>query len=114
MGVAYLETELYDEAIQSLKISAKDPRFYQKSCLQLGICYLSKGMENVAITWLQKCFTGGGDEKLMADALHQMAIIYQLQSEEAAFLHAVEQLESLDPAYPGLKTLKSIVASMEK
>lgn len=112
MAAAYYDADLHDEAIQSFKIAAKNPAYYQRACLQLGTCYLSKNMENVAITWLQKCFTGGGDEKLMADALHQMAIIYQLQGEDDAFLNTVQQLESLDPAYPGLKTLKSLAESM--
>ena len=109
MGVAYLETGLYEDAITDFQIASNDPMYYQRACLKLGICFLSKGMDDTAITWLQKGITGGGDVDIMADSLHQLAIIYQIQGEMEAFKHAISQLESLAPDHPGLETLKAVL-----
>lgn len=109
MGIAYLETGLYEDAITDFQIASNDPIFYQRACLKLGICFLSKGMDDVAITWLQKGITGGGDVDIMADSLHQLAIIYQIQGEMQAFKHSIAQLESLAPDHPGLETLKAVL-----
>jgi tetratricopeptide (TPR) repeat protein len=109
MGVAYLETGLYEDAITDFQIAANDPIYYQRACLKLGICFLSKGMDDTAIDWLQKGITGGGDVEIMADSLHQLAIIYQIQGEMEAFKHAIAQLESLAPDHPGLETLKAVL-----
>lgn len=109
MAEAYLEAGLYEDAINEFQIAAEDPVFYQQGCHKLGICYLSKGMIDPAMGWLEKALTGGGDVTIMAESLHQLAIIHQIRGDKTRFRHAVEQLESLAPDHPGLAGLKAVV-----
>jgi tetratricopeptide (TPR) repeat protein len=108
MGLAYLDTGLHEDAIKGFEIAAEDSAFFQRSCLQLGICNLNKGDEVEAVKWLQKGLGGGGDVSVMVDILHQLAIIHQIKGETESFKHALSQLESLAPEHPGLATLKAL------
>ncbi|MCB1033650.1 MAG: hypothetical protein KDD47_07440, partial [Acidobacteria bacterium] len=51
LGIAYREMGLLDEAIGEFQISSKAPEHVAASCSMLGICFLEKGLPELAIKW---------------------------------------------------------------
>jgi tetratricopeptide (TPR) repeat protein len=54
LGIAYKEMGLIDEAIGEFQLAAKDPKRMIECCSMLGLCFLEKGMPQLAIKWYQK------------------------------------------------------------
>lgn len=54
LGIAYKEMGLTDEAIGEFQIASKDPQRAVECCSMLGLCFLEKGMPQLAIKWYTK------------------------------------------------------------
>jgi tetratricopeptide (TPR) repeat protein len=54
LGIAYKEMGLIDDAVKVFQSTSHDPNYYVKSATMLGICYMEKGMQSLAID----AFTG--------------------------------------------------------
>lgn len=67
LGIAYKEMGLIDEAIGEFQLASKDPKRMIECCSMLGLCFLEKGMPQLAIKWYQKGLEApeiGDDEHL--------------------------------------------------
>ncbi|MDY7094145.1 MAG: tetratricopeptide repeat protein [Acidobacteriota bacterium] len=51
LGIAYREMGLLDEAIGEFQIAAKSPVHLVQCCSMLGICFLEKGLPELAVKW---------------------------------------------------------------
>ncbi len=78
LGIAYKEMGLIDEAIGEFQLAAKDPKRMIECCSMLGLCFLEKGMPQLAIKWYQK----GLEAPEITDEEH-LGLLYDLG---AAFL----------------------------
>ena len=54
LGIAYKEMGLTDEAIAEFQLAAKDELRGLECCSMLGLCFMEKGMPNIAIKWFSK------------------------------------------------------------
>ncbi|HET7710988.1 MAG TPA: tetratricopeptide repeat protein, partial [Thermoanaerobaculia bacterium] len=54
LGIAYKEMGLIDEAIGEFQLAAKDPKRAVECASMLGLCFLEKGMPQLAIKWYRK------------------------------------------------------------
>ncbi|HEX7707926.1 MAG TPA: hypothetical protein VF701_15815, partial [Thermoanaerobaculia bacterium] len=54
LGIAYKEMGLIDEAIGEFQLASKDPRRAVECASMLGLCFLEKGMPQLAIKWYRK------------------------------------------------------------
>ncbi len=54
LGIAYKEMGLLDEAIAEFQLAAKDEVRGLECCSMLGLCFLEKGMPELAIKWFTK------------------------------------------------------------
>jgi len=54
LGIAYREMGLLDEAIGEFQLSAKDSRYLVSCCSMLGLCFLDKGLPELAIKWYRR------------------------------------------------------------
>lgn len=54
LGIAYKEMGLIDEAIGEFQVASKDPKRTVECCSMLGLCFLEKGMPQLAIKWYNK------------------------------------------------------------
>ena len=54
LGIAYKEMGLIDEAIGEFQLASKDPGRTVECCSMLGLCFLEKGMPQLAIKWYRK------------------------------------------------------------
>jgi tetratricopeptide (TPR) repeat protein len=54
LGIAYKEMGLIDEAIGEFQVASKDPSRMIECCSMLGLCFLEKGMPQLAVKWYKK------------------------------------------------------------
>jgi tetratricopeptide (TPR) repeat protein len=54
LGIAYKEMGLLDEAIGEFQIASKDPSRSVECCSMLGLCFLEKGLPQLAMQWYSK------------------------------------------------------------
>jgi tetratricopeptide (TPR) repeat protein len=54
LGIAYKEMGLTDEAIGEFQLAAKDPLHAVECCAMLGLCFLEKGLPQLAVRWYRK------------------------------------------------------------
>jgi tetratricopeptide (TPR) repeat protein len=54
LGIAYKEMSLTDEAISEFQRAAKSPQYAVECCSMLGLCFLEKGLPQLAIKWYSK------------------------------------------------------------
>jgi tetratricopeptide (TPR) repeat protein len=54
LGIAYKEMGLIDEAIGEFQLASKDPMRAVECASMLGLCFLEKGMPQLAIKWYRK------------------------------------------------------------
>lgn len=54
LGIAYREMGLVDEAIGEFQLAAKDRNFLVSCCSNLGLCFLEKGIPELAVKWYRR------------------------------------------------------------
>ncbi len=60
LGIAYKEMGLLDEAIAEFQLAAKDEARLLECCSMLGLCFMEKGMPEIAIKWFEKGLSASG------------------------------------------------------
>jgi tetratricopeptide (TPR) repeat protein len=73
LGIAYKEMGLIDEAIGEFQLASKDPKRTTECCSMLGLCFLEKGMPQLAVKWYLK----GLEQEGLSDE-EQMGLRYDL------------------------------------
>ena len=73
LGIAYKEMGLIDEAIGEFQLASKDPNRAIDGCSMLGLCFLEKGMPQLAIKW----YTKGLEMPEISEEEH-MGLLYDL------------------------------------
>jgi tetratricopeptide (TPR) repeat protein len=77
LGIAYREMELLDEAIGEFQLSAKDARYLVSCCSMLGLCFLDKGLPELAIKWYRRGLEAEGiTEEDTLGLLYDMGCAY--------------------------------------
>jgi tetratricopeptide (TPR) repeat protein len=78
LGIAYKEMGLIDEAIGEFQLASKDPGRAVECCSMLGLCFLEKGMPQLAIKWYRKGLeTHRITETETVGLLYDLAMVYQ-------------------------------------
>ncbi|MCD6451749.1 MAG: tetratricopeptide repeat protein [Acidobacteria bacterium] len=98
LGIAYKEMKLIDEAIGEFQVSLKSEALYIESCSMLGICFMEKGMPEIAIKWFEKGLekaTGKEKEGL----LYYLAQAYELTGDIKKALEIYRELFNLNPQF---------------
>jgi tetratricopeptide (TPR) repeat protein len=77
LGIAYREMGLLDEAIGEFQLSAKDARYLVSCCSMLGLCFLDKGLPELAIKWYRRGLEAEGvTEEDTLGLLYDMGCAY--------------------------------------
>ena len=78
LGIAYKEMGLLDEAIGEFQLASKDPARSVECCSMLALCFLEKGMPQLAIKWYRKGLeTPRIKESETVGLLYDLARVYQ-------------------------------------
>ena len=54
LGIAYREMGLLDEAIGEFQLASKDSRYVVECASMLGMCFIEKGLPELAVRWYRK------------------------------------------------------------
>ena len=82
LGIAYKEMGLVDEGIGEFQLASKDPTRTVECCSMLGLCFLEKGMPQLAIKWYRKGLEAPGvTEAETIGLLYDLACIYHSTGE---------------------------------
>ncbi len=73
LGIAYREMGLLDEAIGEFQVAAKDPGHLVLCCSMLGLCFLDKGLPELAVKW----YSRGLEAPNLAEEDH-LGLLYDL------------------------------------
>jgi tetratricopeptide (TPR) repeat protein len=78
LGIAYKEMGLIDEAIGEFQLASKDPKRTTECCSMLGLCFLEKGMPQLAVKWYLKGLDQEGlSEEEQLGLRYDLATAYQ-------------------------------------
>jgi len=77
LGIAYKEMDLIDEAIGEFQISLKSPSRYVDSSTMLGLCFMEKGMSEIALHWLHKALEKAEKDEEKHGIQYYIAQTYQ-------------------------------------
>jgi tetratricopeptide (TPR) repeat protein len=113
LGIAYKEMSLTDEAISEFQRAAKSPQYAVECCSMLGLCFLEKGLPQLAIKWYRKGLeTSNLREEDRLGLQYDLANIYvalgdrenayrtflEIYGSNASFRDVGERLKELAPA----------------
>jgi tetratricopeptide (TPR) repeat protein len=59
LGIAYREMGLLDEAIGEFQLASKAPSLLVSCCSMLGLCFLDKGLPELAVKWYRRGLDSG-------------------------------------------------------
>jgi GT2 family glycosyltransferase len=100
LGIAYKEMGLIDEAIGEFQVASKDPARVIECCSMLGLCFLEKGMPQLAVKWYKKGLESPEiteDENL--GLLYDLGIAYLESGDTAAAQKAFMEVYGVNSNY---------------
>jgi tetratricopeptide (TPR) repeat protein len=109
LGIAYREMGLLDEAIGEFQLSAKDARYLVQCCSMLGLCFLDKGLPELAVKW----YSRGLEAESLSDEdtlglLYDLGCSYMAMGDNAAAARTFVDLYGLNTNY------RDVVAKIEQ
>ena len=75
LGIAYREMGLLDEAIGEFQLASKAPSYLVECCAMLGVCFLDKGLPELAVKWYRRAL-----EQPALPEEQQLGLLYDLGS----------------------------------
>ncbi len=100
LGIAYREMGLLDEAIGEFQIAAKDDGHLVLCCSMLGLCFLDKGLPDVAITWYERGLEAPGlGEEDHLGLLYDLGCSYLALEDRVSAFQTFVDLSGLNPHY---------------
>jgi tetratricopeptide (TPR) repeat protein len=109
LGIAYREMGLLDEAIGEFQIAAKDPSHLVLCCSMLGLCFLDKGLPELAVRWYRRGLDIPGiNEEDTLGLLYDLGCAYLAVDDKESAYKAFVDLYGMDTSY------RDIVARIEE
>jgi len=109
LGIAYREMGLLDEAIGEFQIAAKEPSHLVLCCSMLGLCFLDKGLPELAIRWYRRGLeTSGVSEEDTLGLLYDLGCAHIAVGDKEAAYKTFVDLYGIDTNY------RDVVARLEE
>jgi tetratricopeptide (TPR) repeat protein len=100
LGIAYMEMELYDDAVREFKIALKDPAFEFDSYTRLGLCSMARGSTDDAIEYFLKALQVKGrtdDER--KGIMYELGLAYEAADKTLDAGEMYGAVYDMDPRY---------------
>ncbi len=100
LGIAYMEMELYDEAIREFKIALRSNELSFDAYTRLGICNMAEGNSSEAISYYLKALkiTGTTDEERKG-LMYELGLAYEAEGNEAEAKEMFQSVYDMDPGF---------------
>jgi pilus assembly protein FimV len=109
LGIAYREMGLIDEAIGEFQVAAKDPGHLVLCCSMLGLCFLDKGLPELAVKWYKRGLEAPGlSEEDNLGLLYDLGCAYLVVEDKASAYKAFVDLYGINNTY------RDVVARIEE
>ncbi len=109
LGIAYREMGLLDEAIGEFQLAAKSPAHLVSCCSMLGLCFLDKGLPELAVKWYRRGLqTPGVGEEDAAGLLYDLGNVQMELGENDAAYRTFVELYGINTNY------RDVVAKLEE
>ena len=103
LGIAYMEMELFDEAINEFKLSLKDPSLEFDALTRLGLCSTKKGAYQDAIEFYQKALSiEGKNEDEKKAVMYELGTTLELAGRRKDALEMFRNVHEMDKDYRGV------------
>ncbi len=114
-GRLLINNAKYDDAIAELQIAAKEPRRQAASLYYIGVCFLKKGLSDVAITNFQKALKVNYDIELFKEIEYALAKVYESKKMLKEALEEYKKIMESDYKYKDVSVkVESITKQLEK
>jgi hypothetical protein len=109
LGIAYREMGLLDEAIGEFQVAAKSPELLVECCSMLGLCFLEKGLPELAVKWYRRGLDtpGLGEDE-------QLGLLYELGNAHMAAGERTEAHRTFLDLYGTNSNYRDVVAKVEE
>jgi len=109
LGIAYREMGLLDEAIGEFQIAAKDAGHLVLCCSMLGLCFLDKGLPELAVKWYRRGLEAPHlAEEDQLGLLYDLGCAYLAVDDKASAYKAFVDLYGINNGY------RDVVARIEE
>jgi pilus assembly protein FimV len=109
LGIAYREMGLLDEAIGEFQVAAKDAGHLVLCCSMLGLCFLDKGLPELAVKWYRRGLEAPGlAEEDHLGLLYDLGCAYLAVDDKASAYKAFVDLYGINNGY------RDVVARIEE
>ncbi len=109
LGIAYREMGLLDEAIGEFQVAAKDSGHLVLCCSMLGLCFLDKGLPELAIKWYRRGLEAPEmSEEDTLGLLYDLGCAYLAIDDQASAYKAFVDLYGINTNY------RDVVARIEE
>lgn len=100
LGIAYLEQDLIDDAINEFKMASKDEKWEMESFTNLGECYKRKDEFSEAIKWYEKALKLVAGNSIQEYVLkYEIASLYEAKEESDKALLLFGEVKEWNPEY---------------
>jgi tetratricopeptide (TPR) repeat protein len=109
LGIAYREMGLLDEAIGEFQVAAKDAGHLVLCCSMLGLCFLDKGLPELAVKWYRRGLEAPNlAEEDHLGLLYDLGCAYLAVDDKASAYKAFVDLYGINNGY------RDVVARIEE
>ncbi|HUP42515.1 MAG TPA: tetratricopeptide repeat protein [Thermoanaerobaculia bacterium] len=100
LGIAYREMGLVDEAIGEFQLAAREPTYLVSCASMLGLCFLEKGLPELAVKWYQRGLQAPGlsdDDRI--GLLYDLGEAQLAAGDRGAAYHAFVDAYGIDSSF---------------
>lgn len=109
LGIAYREMGLLDEAIGEFQLAAKDASHLVLCCSMLGLCFLDKGLPDLAVKWYRRALESPSiSEEDQLGMLYDLGNVYMQLGDKVTAYNTFADLYGINAHY------RDVVAKLEE